>query len=198
MRGWYAAGIAEGERAVRTLIEWAGEDPDREGLVDTPARVVRAYEEFFSGYMVDPGAVLGRTFAETADYDDLVVLRNIRLESHCEHHLVPILRRVHVAYLPAGRVVGLSKLAWLVEVCARRMQVQERLTTQVTAAIQQALEPRGVAVIIEAAHQCMTTRGIRKPGTVTVTRQLLGACRSDPALRRECLALLGHPEPLAP
>jgi GTP cyclohydrolase I len=184
----------EAEQAVRTLIEWAGEDPDREGLVDTPARVVRAYEEFFSGYTLDPGAVLGRTFAETGSYDDLVVLRDIRLESHCEHHLVPIIGRVHVAYLPADRVVGLSKLARLVDVYARRMQIQERLTVQIAGAIRQALEPRGIAVVIEAAHQCMTTRGVRKPGSVTVTRQLLGACRTDAALRRECLSLLGHPE----
>jgi GTP cyclohydrolase I len=184
----------EAEQAVRTLIEWAGDDPDREGLVDTPARVVRAYEEFFSGYTLDPDAVLGRTFAETGSYDDLVVLRDIRLESHCEHHLVPIIGRVHVAYLPADRVVGLSKLARLVDVYARRMQIQERLTVQIADAIDHALQPRGIAVVIQASHQCMTTRGVRKPGSVTVTRHLLGTCRTDPVLRRECLALLGYPE----
>jgi len=178
------------EQAVRTLIAWAGDDPDREGLVDTPARVVRAYEEFFAGYGENPDALLERTFEETEDYDEMVVLRDIRVESHCEHHIVPIVGRVHVGYLPAGRVVGLSKLARLVDVYAKRLQIQERLTSQIAETVQRVLEPRGVAVVIEAAHQCMTTRGVHKTGAVTVTSRMLGAFRSDAATRREFLHLI--------
>ena len=184
---------AEAEAAVRTLIEWAGEDPAREGLKGTPGRVVRAYEEFFAGYNEDPVALLTTTFGETADYDEMIVLRDIRLESHCEHHIVPILGKAHIGYLPAGRVVGISKLARLVEVFAKRMQIQEALTSQIADTIQQVLNPRGVGVVIEAAHQCMTTRGIRKPGVSMVTSRLLGCFRDDPATRREFLAMIESP-----
>ncbi|WP_421710327.1 GTP cyclohydrolase I FolE [Algihabitans sp.] len=184
---------AEAEAAVRTLIEWAGDDPDREGLVGTPERVVRAYEEFFAGYNEDPISLLAKTFEETAAYDEMVVLRDIRLESHCEHHMVPILGKAHIGYLPAGRVVGISKLARLVEVFAKRMQIQEALTAQVADTIQEVLKPRGVAVVIEAAHQCMTTRGIHKPGVSMVTSRMLGCFRDDPATRREFLAMIGSP-----
>ena len=175
---------------MRTLIEWAGDDPDREGLAGTPERVVRAYEEFFAGYNEDPVVLLARTFEETAAYDEMIVLRDIRLESHCEHHMVPILGKAHIGYLPAGRVVGISKLARLVEVFAKRMQIQEALTAQIADTIQEVLEPRGVAVVIEAAHQCMTTRGIRKPGVSMVTSRMLGSFRDDPATRREFLAMI--------
>lgn len=183
----------EAEAAVRTLIEWAGDDPDREGLTGTPERVARAYEEFFAGYDEDPVALLDKTFEETADYDEMIVLRDIRLESHCEHHLVPILGRVHVGYLPAGRVVGISKLARVVEAFAKRMQIQETLTAQIADTIQEILKPRGVGVVIEAAHQCMTTRGIRKPGVSMATSRMLGSFRDDPDTRREFLAMIASP-----
>src|SRR5579863_10506372 len=159
----------EAEEAVRTLLRWACDDPAREGLRDTPARVVRSYEEFFAGYHVDPVALLERTFEETDGYDEIVLLRDIRLESFCEHHMAPILGRVHVGYLPHRRVVGISKLARVVEAYARRLQIQEKLTAQIANTIQEVLEPRGVAVVIEAAHQCMTTRGVHKPGVTMVT-----------------------------
>ena len=184
---------AEAEAAVRTLIEWAGDDPDREGLMGTPERVARAYEDFFAGYREDPVALLATTFEETAAYDEMIVLRDIRLESHCEHHIVPILGKAHIGYLPAGRVVGISKLARLVEVFAKRLQIQEVLTSQIADAIQKVLKPRGVGVVIEAAHQCMTTRGVRKPGVSMVTSRLLGSFRDDPATRREFLAMIGSP-----
>ena len=160
---------SEAEIAVRTLIEWAGDDPDREGLKGTPERVVRAYEEFFAGYAEDPVVLLATTFENTTAYDEMILLRDIRLESHCEHHIVPILGKAHVGYLPAERVVGISKLTRLVEVFAKRMQNQEALTSQIADTIQEVLSPRGVGVVIEATHQCMTTRGIRKPG-VELTR----------------------------
>lgn len=179
---------ADVEAAVRLLIEWAGDDPDREGLVDTPARVVRAYEDFFSGYNSDPVEMLARTFAETDGYDDMIVLRDMRLESHCEHHIVPIIGTVHVAYLPSNRVVGISKLARVVEAFAKRLQIQETLTAQIADTIQEVLQPRGVAVIIKASHMCMTTRGIHKPGVSMVTRRFLGAFHSDPELRRDFLS----------
>jgi GTP cyclohydrolase IA len=182
----------EAEAAVRTLLRWAGDDPAREGLLDTPARVARAYEEFFSGYEIDPIALLERTFEETDGYDEIVLLRDIRLESHCEHHMVPIIGRAHVAYLPHHRVVGISKLARVVDAYARRLQIQEKLTAQIANTIQQVLEPRGVAVVIEAAHQCMTTRGIHKPGVTMVTSRMLGAFRDDPTTRREVLAMIGN------
>jgi len=182
----------EAEAAVRTLLRWAGDDPTREGLIDTPARVARAYEEFFSGYDVDPVALLERTFEEIDGYDEIVLLRDIRLESHCEHHMVPIIGRAHVAYLPHRRVVGISKLARVVDAYARRLQIQEKLTAQIANTIQQVLEPRGVAVVIEAAHQCMTTRGVHKPGVTMVTSRMLGAFRDDSTTRREVLAMIGN------
>lgn len=182
---------SKAEAAVRTLIEWAGEDPDREGLRDTPNRVVRAYEEFFAGYREDPVFTLATTFEETASYDDLIVLRDIRIESHCEHHIVPILGTAHIGYLPSNRVVGISKLARLVEIFAKRMQIQETLTSQIADTLQEVLRPRGVGVVIEAAHQCMTTRGIRKPGVSMVTSRLLGCFREDPKMRREFLDMIG-------
>ncbi|HJQ57689.1 MAG TPA: GTP cyclohydrolase I FolE [Vineibacter sp.] len=181
----------EAEAAVRTLIRWAGDDPDREGLVGTPDRVVRSYEEFFAGYAEDPREILARTFEETDGYDEMVVLRDIRLESYCEHHIVPIIGKAHVGYLPAHRVVGISKLARIVEAYAKRLQIQEKMTAQIANCIQDVLEPRGVAVVIEAAHQCMTTRGIRKPGVAMVTSRMLGAFRDDPSTRREFLAMIG-------
>jgi GTP cyclohydrolase I len=181
---------AEAEAAMRTLLRWAGDDPDREGLIDTPSRVVRAYEEFFAGYATDPVELLARSFEETDGYDEMVVLRDIRLESHCEHHVVPIIGRAHIAYLPAGRVVGISKLARVLEVYAKRLQIQEKLTAQVANCINDVLKPKGVAVVIEAAHQCMTTRGIHKPGVSMVTSRMLGAFRDDPSTRREFLAMI--------
>lgn len=181
----------EAEAAVRTLIEWTGDDPDREGLQGTPGRVVRAYEEFFAGYGEDPVALLATTFEEAADYDEMIVLRDIRLESHCEHHIVPILGKVHIGYLPTQRVVGISKLARLVEVFAKRLQIQEALTSQIADTLQKVLKPRGVGVVVEAAHQCMTTRGIRKPGVSMVTSRMVGSFRDDPTTRREFLSIIG-------
>ncbi len=181
---------AEAEAAVRVLLRWAGDDPDREGLVGTPERVVRAYEEFFAGYSQDPVDILQRTFEETDGYDEMVVLRDIRLESHCEHHMVPIIGKAHVAYLPDRRVVGISKLARVVEVFAKRLQIQEKLTSQIANTINEVLQPKGVAVVIEAAHECMTTRGIHKPGVTMVTSRMLGAFRTNPATRREFMALI--------
>lgn len=183
---------SEAEDAVRTLIRWTGDDPTREGLIDTPSRVVRAYEEFFAGYSEDAEEILRRTFDETDGYDEMVVLRDIRLESHCEHHMVPIIGKAHVAYLPANRVVGISKLARIVEIYSRRLQIQEKLTAQIANSIQDVLHPRGVAVVIEAAHQCMTTRGVRKPGVTMVTSRMLGAFRDDASTRREFLAMVGN------
>lgn len=182
---------AEAEAAVRTLIQWAGDDPDREGLLDTPARVVRSYEEFFAGYGVDTEEVLRRTFEEVEGYDDLVLLRDIRIESYCEHHMVPIIGKIHIAYLPDRRVVGISKLARLAEVYARRLQIQEKMTSQIANTIQTVLKPRGVAVVIDAAHQCITTRGVHKPGVSMVTSCMLGAFRKNVDTRREVLALMG-------
>ena len=181
----------EAAEAVRILLRWAGDDPTREGLEGTPERVVRAYEEFFAGYAVDPVALLERTFEETDGYDEIVLLRDIRLESYCEHHMVPIIGRAHVAYLPHRRVVGISKLARVVDAYARRLQIQEKLTAQIANTIQQVLEPRGVAVVVEAAHQCMTTRGIHKPGVTMVTSRMLGAFRHNASTRRELLAMIG-------
>jgi GTP cyclohydrolase I len=181
---------AEAEAAVRTLLLWAGDDPDREGLVDTPARVARAYEEFFAGYGDDPVAMLARSFEETDGYDEMVVLRDIRLESHCEHHMVPIIGKAHIAYLPNGRVVGISKLARVIETYAKRLQIQEKLTAQIANTIETVLQPKGVAVVIEAAHQCMTTRGIHKPGVSMVTSRMLGEFRTNDATRREFLSII--------
>ncbi len=180
------------EAAVRTLIQWAGDDPDREGLLETPSRVVRAYEEFFKGYDINPREYLAKTFEETDGYDEIVLLKDIRLESHCEHHMVPFIGRAHVAYLPRRRVVGISKLARVVEAFGKRMQIQEKLTSQIANTIDEVLEPRGVAVVVEAAHQCMTMRGVHKPGVSLVTSRMLGAFRDDPATRREFLSMVDH------
>ena len=182
----------QAEAAVRTLLRWAGDDPDREGLTDTPSRVVRSYEEFFDGYGRCPKTILQRTFEETDGYDEIVLLRDIRFESHCEHHMAPIIGRVHIAYLPHHRIVGISKLARLVQVFAKRLQIQEKLTAQIANTIDEVLEPKGVAVVIEAAHQCMTTRGINKPGTLMVTSRMLGAFRDNASTRREFLAMIAN------
>jgi GTP cyclohydrolase I len=183
----------EAEAAVRVLIQWAGDDPNREGLLGTPERVVRAYQEFFSGYGEDPAAILQRTFEETDGYDEMVVLRDIRFETHCEHHMVPVIGKAHIGYLPDKRVVGISKLARLVEAFAKRLQIQEKLTAQIANTIQDVLQPKGVAVVIEAAHQCMTTRGVHKPGTTLITSRMLGHIRTDQKTRREFLAMIGNP-----
>src|SRR6476661_418789 len=179
--------------AVRTLIRWAGDDPEREGLLGTPDRVVRSYGEFFSGYDEDPVALLQRTFEEMDGYDEIVTLKDIRFESHCEHHLAPIIGKVHIAYLPDNRVVGISKLARLVEVYAKRLQIQEKMTAQIANTLDEVLKPKGVAVVIEASHQCMTTRGVHKPGVSMVTSRMLGVFRTDPLSRREVLAMIGIP-----
>ncbi len=181
------------EEAVRTLLRWTGDDPAREGLLETPARVVRAFEDWFSGYADDPEAFLARTFEEVDGYDEIIVLRDIRFESHCEHHLAPIIGRAHIGYLPDKKVVGISKLARVVEVYARRLQVQEKMNAQIANCIQHVLEPKGVAVVIEATHQCMTTRGVHKPGVVMVTSTMLGEFRKNPLTRREFLAIIGNP-----
>jgi len=183
-------GRAAAEAAVRTLLRWAGDDPLREGLAGTPERVVRAYEEFFAGYGQDPVEILQRTFEETGGYDEMVLLRDIRFESHCEHHMAPIIGVAHVAYLPKTRVVGISKLARIVEVYARRLQIQEKMTAQIANTIDAVLQPHGVAVVIEATHQCMTTRGVHKPGTSMVTSRMLGVFRDDPKTRREFLGMI--------
>jgi GTP cyclohydrolase I len=183
----------EAERALRTLLLWAGDDPNREGLRDTPARVVRAYEDWFSGYNVDPEEFLQRTFEEVEGYDDMIVLKDIRFESHCEHHLAPIIGRVHVGYLPSKKVVGISKLARVVEAYARRLQVQEKMNAQIAHCIQKVLEPKGVAVVIEATHQCMTTRGVHKTGVSMVTSAMHGEFRKNPLTRREFLSVIGNP-----
>ncbi len=185
----------EAEAAIRTLIRWAGDDPTREGLLDTPRRVAKSYREFFRGYTEDPIAILERTFEEVEGYDEIVLLRDIRLESHCEHHMVPIIGRAHVAYLPDKRVVGISKLARVVDAYAARLQIQEKLTAQIANTINDVLRPRGTAVIIEAGHQCMSTRGVHKTGVSMVTSRMLGAFRDDPSTRRELLAMIGQRAP---
>ncbi len=181
---------AEAEAAVRTLISWAGDDPAREGLLDTPARVVRSYAEFFSGYTEDPNEILSRTFEEVEGYDDWIMLRDIRLESHCEHHMLPIIGVAHIAYIPLGRVVGISKLARVVEVFAKRLQTQETLTAQIASAIQDGLQAVGVAVLIEARHECMTTRGVHKPDVDMITSRMTGAFKTDPRLEERFLNML--------
>ncbi len=181
----------EAEAAIRTLLRWAGEDPAREGLLDTPRRVVEAYRDWFSGYAEDPAEYLERTFEEVAGYDEMIVLRDIEFSSHCEHHMAPIIGRAHVGYLPTDRVVGISKLARVVEAYARRFQVQEKLTAQIATCIERVLRPRGVAVVIDARHQCMTTRGVHKTGVSMVTSQMLGAFREDARTRAEFLQFVG-------
>ncbi len=183
----------EAEEAVRTLLRWAGEDPTREGLRDTPKRHVAAFEEWFSGYEHDPTEILARTFEEVEGYDEMVVLRNVRFESHCEHHIAPILGQAHVAYLPDCRVVGISKLARLVDVFAKRLQIQERMTAQIANTLNEVLQPKGVGVVIEASHGCMTTRGVHKSGLTMVTSQMIGAFRDNDTTRREFLAAIGNP-----
>lgn len=184
-------GRRQAEDAIRTLLLWAGDDPDREGLVDTPKRVAQAYEDWFSGYKQDPVKYLKRTFEEVEGYDEMIVLRDIAFESHCEHHMAPIIGRAHVGYLPDSKVVGISKLARVVEAFARRLQVQEKMTAQIAHCIQDVLKPRGCGVIINASHQCMTTRGIHKTGVSMVTSQMLGAFRKDARTRSEFLRFIG-------
>lgn len=177
----------EAEAAVRTLLRWAGEDPNREGLLDTPRRVVEAYGDWFAGYALDPRAYLERTFEEVEGYDEMIVLRDIEYESHCEHHMAPIIGRAHVGYLPDGKVVGISKLARVVDVYARRFQVQEKMTAQIAQCIQDVLQPRGVAVVVDGAHECMTTRGVHKRGVSMITSTMLGSFRDDARTRAEFL-----------
>ena len=182
---------ADAEAAVRTLLLWAGEDPQREGLLDTPKRVAKAYKDWFSGYTIDPSDYLRRTFEEVAGYDEIIILRDIEYESHCEHHMAPIIGKVHIGYLPDGKVVGISKLARVVDAFARRFQVQEKMTAQIANCIQDVLHPRGVAVVVEGAHECMTTRGVHKRGVSMVTSKMLGAFRDDARTRMEFLQLVG-------
>jgi GTP cyclohydrolase I len=183
---------AEAEAAVRTLLRWTGDDPDREGLRATPNRVVRAYEEFFSGYGQDPEEILARTFEEIAGYDDMVVLRGIRFESYCEHHMVPIIGIAHIGYLPRNRVVGISKLARVLEIFSKRLQIQEKMTAEIANTIDRVLSPQGVAVVLEGEHQCMTTRGVHRPGVNMVTSQMMGVFRDNEATRKEFLSIIGH------
>src|SRR5262245_62515868 len=180
----------EAEEAVRTLLRWAGDDPRREGLVDTPKRVVNAYRDWFSGYSIDPAEYLRRTFEEVGGYDEMIVLRDITFESHCEHHMAPIIGRVHVGYLPTNKVVGISKLARVVDGYARRFQVQEKLTAQIAGCINDVLKPRGVGVVVDASHQCMTTRGVHKRGVSMVTSKMVGAFRDDARTRAEFLRFI--------
>ena len=183
---------AEAEAAVRTLLRWAGDDPAREGLLDTPARVVRAYEDWFRGYEEDPQAMLQRTFEEVEGYDEMVVLRDIRYESYCEHHMAPIIGKAHVGYIPTDRVVGISKLARVVNAFAKRLQVQEKMNAQIANTLQDVLQPQGVAVVLEGEHHCMSTRGVHKPGVSMVTSTMLGAFR-EPDSRREFMSIIGNP-----
>ena len=182
----------EAEAAVKTLLSWAVDDVKREGLKDTPKRVVNAYNDWFSGYNEDPSAILKKTFSEVEGYDEIIMLRDIRIESHCEHHIAPFIGSAHVAYLPRKRVVGISKLARITNIFAKRLQVQEKLTAQIANCIQTVLKPRGVAVVIEAQHECMTTRGINAPGISMVTSQLLGKFRTDPSTRREFYSMINQ------
>jgi GTP cyclohydrolase I len=184
---------AEAEEAVRTLLRWAGDDPDREGLLDTPARVTRAYRQWFRGYEEDPVAMLQRTFEEVDGYDEMVVLRDIRFESYCEHHLAPIIGKAHVGYIPTDRVVGISKLARLVDAYGKRMQVQEKMTAQIANTLMEVLKPRGVAVVLEGEHHCMSTRGVHKHGVSMVTSTMLGGFRDDHRTRKEFMDIIGNP-----
>ena len=182
----------EAMRAVKTLIAWAGDNPDREGLIETPKRVVKAYEEFFEGYKIDPTEILSKTFEEVEGYDEMVLIKNIRLESHCEHHIVPILGKAHVAYMPKKKVVGISKIARLVDVFAKRLQIQETLTSQIAETLQSVLDPLGVAVLIDASHQCMTTRGVHKPESSTVTKKMIGMFKEDKILQSQFMKLINQ------
>lgn len=183
----------EAEEAVRILIRWAGDDPNREGLLETPRRVAKSYREFFAGYEADPKALLSRTFQEVGGYDEMVVLRDIEFESHCEHHMVPFTGKAHIAYLPKAKVVGISKLARLVDAYARRLQIQEKMTTQIATTLNEILQPKGVAVVVEAVHQCMTSRGVHKHGSVMQTSHMLGRFREDARTRQEFFSLLSSP-----
>src|SRR5580700_3543705 len=185
--------LRDAENAVRVLIRWAGDDPSREGLIDTPSRVTCSYDEFFAGYAQDPREILARTFSEVHGYDEMIVLKDIRFESYCEHHMVPIIGRAHVAYLPRHRVVGISKLARLVDAFAKRLQIQEKMTVQIADTLDEVLQPEGVGVILEAAHQCMSTRGVHKAGVTMVTSRMLGTFRTDASTRREFLSIVGNP-----
>ena len=182
----------EAMRAVKTLIAWAGDNPDREGLIETPKRVVKAYEEFFEGYKIDPTEILSKTFEEIEGYDEMVLIKDIKLESHCEHHIVPILGKAHVAYMPKKRVVGISKIARLVDVFAKRLQIQETLTSQIAETLQSVLDPLGVAVLIDASHQCMTTRGVHKPESSTVTKKMIGIFKEDKILQSQFMELINQ------
>ena len=184
----------EVENAVRTLIEWAGDNPDREGLIETPKRVAKAYEEFFEGYNQDPEEILRKTFEEVEGYDEMVIVKDIRLESHCEHHIVPILGRAHIGYIPNKRVVGISKLARIVDVFGKRLQTQETMTSQIANTIQKVLDPKGVAVVIDAGHQCMTTRGVHKPESSTVTSAMKGIFKDNAVTRNEFLSFVNLPK----
>ena len=185
-----APSMEEAKEAVRTLIAWAGDDPEREGLIETPDRVARAYQEFFAGYEEDPEEILSKTFEEVEGYDEMVIVRNIRLESHCEHHMVPILGIAHIGYIPNNRVVGISKLARIVDVFGKRLQTQETMTAQIADAISNVLKPKGVAVVVDAAHQCMTTRGIHKSETSTVTSKMTGVFQKNTDTRNEFMSLI--------
>ena len=178
--------------AVKTMIAWAGDDPTREGLLETPKRVINAYKEFFAGYEMDPDEILNKTFEEVAGYDEMIIIKDIRLESHCEHHMVPILGKAHLAYIPNNRVVGISKLARVVDVYGKRLQTQETMTAQIAASINRVLKPKGVAVVVDAGHQCMTTRGIHKTNATTITSQMLGVFRSDYRTRSEFINLINN------
>lgn len=184
----------EVEKAVRTLIKWAGDNPDREGLIETPKRVAKAYEEFFEGYNQDPEEILRKTFEEVEGYDEMVIVKDIRLESHCEHHIVPILGRAHIGYIPNKRVVGISKLARIVDVFGKRLQTQETMTSQIANTIQKVLDPKGVAVVIDAGHQCMTTRGVHKPESSTVTSAMKGIFKDNAVTRNEFLSFVNLPK----
>lgn len=187
-----APSVEEAQEAVRTLIRWAGDDPTREGLLDTPKRVTKAFKEWFTGYDEDPEEVLARTFEEVAGYDDIVLLKDIRLESYCEHHMAPIIGKAHVAYLPAGKVVGISKLARLIDLYAKRLQVQEKLTAQIATTLDRVLQPKGVAIMVEAEHQCMSTRGVHKHGVDTMTTQFTGVFKEDPVYEQRFFRLIGR------
>ena len=184
----------EAKEAVKTLIAWAGDNPDREGLVETPKRVVKAYEEFFEGYNLDPEEILRKTFEEVEGYDEMVIVKDIRLESHCEHHIVPILGKAHIGYIPNNRVVGISKLARIVDVFGKRLQTQETMTSQIANTIQKVLEPKGVAVVIDASHQCMTTRGVHKHESSTVTSAMKGIFKENAVTRNEFLSFVTLPK----